>query len=163
MNTAQQIANDAADAADAMNLASKENPTTEQDWDIGATSYTFADGSSLFVSGFDFFAATCCYRIHVRSTNGAEWMPIAAGPGDIEFFPTEGLAKTAIEERQAADAALGEHWEYRVVRMHLEQDEHDAECSESECADDCAVEAERQAEYDAGHERHQDGGKAVQA
>jgi hypothetical protein len=124
MNTAQQIANDAADAADAMNLASKADPTTEQDWDIGATSFTFADGSSLFVSGGEFFAATDGYRIHVRSTNGAEWMPVATSPGDVELYPTEGLAKTAVEEREALDRSAGEHWEYRVVRTWRQFDEH---------------------------------------
>jgi hypothetical protein len=162
-STAQQIADQATNAADAMTLASKENPTTKQDWDIGATSYTFADGSSLFVSEGEFFAATDGYRIHVRSTNGAEWMPVATGPADVELYPTEGLALAAVEEREALDRAAGEHWEYRVVRTWRQVDEHDAACTKAECTDDCAVEAERQAEYDAGHEWHQGGAKAVQA
>jgi hypothetical protein len=162
-STAQRIASEATDVADAMTLASKENPTTEQDWDIGATSFIFADGSTLYVSGFDFRAATDGYRIHVRSTNGAEWMPVATGPADVELYPTEGLALAAVEEREALDRAAGEHWEYRVVRTWRQVDERDAACTKAERTDDCAVEAERQAEYDAGHEWRQGGAKAVQA
>lgn len=57
MNTAQQIKDAANNSTDAMEQAEAAGAQADQDWDAETTTFTFADGSKLVVSGPSFTAA----------------------------------------------------------------------------------------------------------
>jgi hypothetical protein len=111
MNTAQQIQAKAKNASDAMIAAGAAQVSADQDWDLGMTVYTFADGSELHVCGA-YYRATY-YMCETSGDNGKTWM-VASG----ERHATEALAESECEYWRDEEASISaEACEYRAARM----------------------------------------------
>jgi hypothetical protein len=100
---AQQITSTSTDAADAMTRADKLCPG-DQNWDDGSTTWTFDDGSRLFVSEMEFSALPTKIQSHTNAAGDTYYSMPDDEDGIIYSF-SEDFADTWTQEDEDAIAA----------------------------------------------------------